>query len=75
MKKVYENRGIFVLVYGFITSILGFITYPLLDLFVCKFMTNSTFKYEISDHIIKPLIFGFVFALVYSYGMVKKKGK
>ena len=75
MKKVYENRGLFVLVYGAATAIMGFIIYPLLDLLMCKFITHSTFKYTLADHIISPLIFGFVFAFVYSFGMIKGKKK
>lgn len=75
MKKIYEKRSLFVLVYGIATAVMGFTIYPLFDWLLCNFITNSTFKYSVADHIISPLMFGFIFAFVYSFGMVNKKGK
>lgn len=72
MKKIYEKRSLFVLAYGIATAIMGFTIYPLFD-WLLSFVTKSTFKYTIEDHIISPLVFGFVFAFVYSFGQVEKK--
>lgn len=68
-----KNRGLFVLAYGIATSIMGFTLYPLLDFLLCNFITNKKFEYNVADHIISPLVFGFVFAFVYSFGQVEKR--
>ena len=75
MKKIYENRGLFVLAYGTATSIMGFTIFPLVSFIMDKFVFNKAFKYSVQDHIIMPIIFGFVFAFTYSFGMVKQKRK
>ena len=39
-------------------AIFGIILYPLFDLIICKFITNSEFVYSISEYIVKPVTFG-----------------
>ena len=36
-------------------SICGMIIYPLFDLLLCKFITNSKFIYSFKSHIIQPI--------------------
>ena len=38
-------------------AIFGILLYPLFDLIVCKFITNSNFIYSISSHIVEPIVF------------------
>ena len=73
MKNLNENRGLFIFAYGISTAIMGMVIYPLFDFLLCKFITNSTFKYTVADHVIEPITFGFIFALVYSFVVIKKK--
>ena len=44
--------------------IFGMILYPLFDLIICKFITNSRFIYSVNEHIIKPIFFGIILGLV-----------
>ena len=44
--------------------IFGMILYPLFDLIICKFITNSKFVYSVNEHIIKPIVFGILLGLV-----------
>ena len=37
-------------------SIFGMIIYPLFDLAICKFITNSEFVYSFKSYIIQPII-------------------
>ena len=66
MKKIEENKLLFILVYSFATGLMGVILYPLFDLLFCKFFTNTEFVYSVSTHILSPISFGIVFSVVYS---------
>lgn len=48
----------------FSIAIFGMILYPLFDLIICKFITNSRFIYSVNEHIIKPIFFGIILGLV-----------
>ena len=37
-------------------SLCGFVLYPLFDLILCKFITNSEFVYSFKNYIIQPII-------------------
>ena len=73
MKKLEEKRSTFILAYGLITSIIGLIIYPVLDLFFCKFITNSKFEYSVSSHVLSPITFGIFFSIIYSFAIIKKR--
>lgn len=47
----------------FFMSLFGVIIYPLLDLFICKFITKVEFVYNTTDHIIEPLGYGLGIAI------------
>ena len=38
-------------------AIFGIILYPLFDLILCKFITNSEFVYSFHKYIIQPILF------------------
>ena len=54
-------------------AICGMILYPIFDLLLCKFITNSNFEYSIHQHIIQPVIFAIVYGIV--YWLFEKKRK
>ena len=54
-------------------SIFGMILYPLFDIIICKFITNSKFVYSVNEHIIKPFIFGIIMGIVF-WVIDKKRG-
>ena len=45
------------------TDIFGFIVFPLFDWIISLF-SKGTFKYNVSDHVISPLIFCTIVAIV-----------
>ena len=49
---------------GAATAIAGLILYPLFDVILCKFITNSEFVYSVHEHIIQPIIFGTIIGLI-----------
>ena len=52
-----KKRSIKYLIILIITiSLCGFILYPLFDLILCKFITNSEFVYSFKNYIIQPII-------------------
>ena len=64
MKKIKENRVLYIIVNGMATGLAGVIIWPLLDLILCKFITRSPFIYSVHEHIIQPIIFGFIVSLI-----------
>ena len=44
--------------------IAGIVLYPLFDLILCKFITNSEFIYSVHKHIIQPISFGFITGII-----------
>ena len=47
-----------------VLCLVGIILYPIFDLLLCKFITNSTFAYSIHSYIIQPIIFGIIIGIV-----------
>ena len=73
LMKQFEKGTIQYLVALIISiSVCGMILYPIFDLILCKFITNSVFEYSIHEHIIQPILFGFIFGFV-SWLVDKKK--
>ena len=74
MKKIENNKWLYTLFLAITTSIFGMILYPLFDYLLAKFITHSTFVYSVEQHIISPIIFGFVVSIVL-YFINNKKDK
>ena len=74
MKKLEDNKMLYMLALCLSTTVLGCILYPLFD-WILSLITNSTFKYSIEDHVISPIVFGVTFGIVYTIIIFKKKGK
>ncbi len=57
------NRGTikYLVILIIAVAVCGMILYPLFDLVLCKFITNSVFEYSVYSHVIQPIIFGCVF--------------
>lgn len=49
------------------------VLYPLFDLVLCKFITNSEFTYSVHSYVIQPILFGFIFGI--TFWLVDKKRK
>ena len=75
MKKLSENKFLYFIVMFITTSIVAMIIWPLFDFLVSKFITNSQFTYTIFDHIVKPTIFGAIFAAIDTIIISKKSEK
>lgn len=75
MKKISENKLLYALCFAIATSIMGMILYPLFDYLLCKFITHSQFTYSVHQHIIEPIIFGFIVAIVLELPFLNKKDK
>lgn len=48
----------------FAICLAGIILYPLFDLVLCKYITNSIFIYSIHSYVIQPIIFGIIMGTV-----------
>ena len=71
MKNI-ERGTIKYLVVLIITVVLfGLILYPLFDLVLCKFITNSEFTYSVHSYVIQPILFGSIFGI--TFWLVDKK--
>ena len=53
-------------------AICGMVLYPLFDLILCKFITNSNFDYSIHKHVIQPILFAFIYGITF-WSLDKKK--
>ena len=74
MKKIDRGNAKYFIMIAVATAVCGIIIYPILDLIVCKFITNSEFEYSVLDHVIEPVLFGFVFGVSFWVGTkVSKK--
>lgn len=45
-------------------AICGVILYPIFDLLLCKFITNSKFVYSVHEYVIQPVLFGCIFSTI-----------
>ena len=64
MKSIEKNSVTYLLLLIFTVSVCGIILYPIFDLILCNFITNSKFVYSIHDHIIQPILFGVIFGII-----------
>lgn len=65
MEKLKKNKLLYIIVFGLIVGVVGMIIYPIFDLIICKFFTNTKFVWSVYNYIINPLEFGMVFSIVY----------
>ena len=65
MKKIERDSILYLVLQSLTTAIMGIIIWPLFDLILCKFITNSKFVYSIHNHIIQPIIFGIIISIVF----------
>lgn len=72
MKKIKENRILYIFINGIATGLAGVIIWPLLDLFLCKVITKTSFIYSVHEHIIEPIIFGFIVSIIIDLTFRKK---
>ena len=72
MKNIEKNSITYLILLIITISICGIILYPLFDLILCNFITNSKFTYSIQNHIIDQILFGVIFGIV-SWVVDKKK--
>lgn len=65
MKKLKNNKVLYIIVFGLIVGAVGTIIYPILDLILYNFITHSKFVWNFKDHVIEPFVFGMIFSTVY----------
>ena len=75
MKKTEENLALYMLVQFTVMTIAALIIWPLFDMFFDNVITNSTFHYSIREHIVEPIIFGVVVAIIEGIIKVRKDKK
>jgi hypothetical protein len=63
--NVKRGSVISLICYIFLMIICAIIIWPILDLIFAKFIYDTTFTYDIYNHIIQPIIFGFIAGIVY----------
>lgn len=59
----------------FAIAIFGIILYPLFDLILCKFITNSQFIYSAHKYIIQPMLFSAILGTTLWVADKKKEEK
>ena len=68
MKKIETGSNKHIIVFGVSAAIAGMILYPIFDIILCKFITNSEFVYSVHEYIIQPIIFGLFLSLLLYVG-------
>ena len=63
MKRIEKTSVKYLIIQAVVTTIVAMIIWPLMDLFICKVISHSEFKYTVSDHVVEPIIFGIVLSL------------
>ena len=65
MKKLKNNKVLYIIVFGLIVGAVGTIIYPILDLILYNLITHNKFVWNFKDHVIEPFVFGMIFSIVY----------
>ena len=73
MKKIERGTIKYLIALIIAVAIFGMLLYPLFDFILCKFIKHSNFGYSVHQHIIQPILFAFVYGVV--YWLVDKKRK
>ena len=71
MKNIERGTTKYLIVLIVAVSLCGMFLYPLFDLILCKFITNSEFTYSVYNFIIQPVLFGCIFGT--TFWLVDKK--
>ena len=64
MKKVESTSVQYLILQIVAISVAGMILWPLLDLFWCAVISHTEFIYSVPDHIVDPIIFGFMMGTI-----------
>ena len=72
MKNIERGSKKYLVFLIFAVAICGMILYPLFDLILCKFITNSNFDYSVHKHVIQPILFAFIYGITF-WSLDKKK--
>jgi hypothetical protein len=75
MKKLEENKVLYVIVQCLVMTVMAMIIWPLFDLFFCKVIDHTKFTYSLLDHVIEPIIFGIIAGIVFSLIEFRKNKK
>ena len=73
MKKIERGSVQYLLLFTLFLALFGLIFYPLFDLFICQFITNSKFVYSTNSHIIQPVVFACIFGV--TFWAIDRKGR
>ena len=73
MKNIERGTTKYLVALVVAIALCGMILYPLFDLILCKFITNSEFSYSVHQHIFQPILFAIIYGIV--YWSVDKKRK
>lgn len=65
LKKIEKNSIKYLIFLIVALALCGMILYPIFDLILCKFITNSEFIYSVHSYIIQPILFACVFGTVF----------
>ena len=65
MKGIERGTKEYLIALVIAVAVCGMILYPLFDFILCKFITNSNFEYSVHQHIIQPILFAFIYGIVY----------
>lgn len=71
MKNIERKTKKYLVILIIATALCGMVLYPLFDLVLCKFITNSKFIYSVHSHVIQPILFGCIFGT--TFWLVNKK--
>ena len=75
MKKIEENLALYMLVQFISMTVAALIIWPLFDMFFDNVITNSTFHYSVGEHIVGPIIFGVIMAIIEGILKVRRDKK
>ena len=63
MKEIEKGSVKYLFITIISVAICGVIIFPLFDLILCSFITNSQFVYSIYNHVVQPVVFAVFFGL------------
>ena len=67
MGKKIENPIMQAVLFFIISALMAAIIWPLLDLAWAKLITHSDFEYSVGEYVVGPLIFAFIFTIVFNW--------
>ena len=73
MKKIERGTTKYLVFLIIAVALCGMILYPLFDLILYKFITNSEITYSIHSYVIQPILFAFIYGI--TFWSIDKKRK